>query len=282
VRAVIFGAGGMLGQALAAGLPGAGYTLAGALGRKECDIGDAAMVRGRLEALGPDVVFNPAAYTNVDGAEDHPDEAHRANAVGPENVARACAALGARMVHYSTDFVFDGERETPYDEDAAPSPQSVYARTKLEGDRRVLAACPQAYVLRVGCLYGQGGRNFPSTILRRLRAGEPVRADGDRLASPTWVVPVVAVSAALARTGAYGLFHATSDGATTWADFARFIARGAGLPEDRVQAVPYGDLPLKAARPRRAILENRRLKSLDLDTLGDWQTQARAYLATEG
>ncbi len=162
MRAVVFGAGGMLGQALVAHLPAGGHPVVGSFaGRKDGDIADAPLVAAALDRLRPEVVFNAAAWTDVDGAEDHPQEARRANAEGPEVLARACAARGIHLVHYSTDFVFDGERETPYDESIAPSPQSVYAATKLEGERRVEAACPQSFVLRVGCLYGHGGTQLP-------------------------------------------------------------------------------------------------------------------------
>jgi len=116
----------------------------------------------------------------------------------------------------------------------------------------------------VGCLYGHGGRNFPSTIVRRLRGGETIRADRDRLASPTWVREVVAVSATLAATTHFGLYHCTAQGETTWADFARLAARLVGAPEERVQSVAYAELPLKAQRPRRAILDNRALRALGL------------------
>jgi dTDP-4-dehydrorhamnose reductase len=136
-------------------------------------------------------------------------------------------------------------------------------------------------VMRVGCLYGRGGRNFPSTIARRLRAGETIKAVGDRIGSPTWVVPVVGVSAALARTEHFGLYHCTANGETTWADYARFLADALGVPATRVTAVASGALPLKAPRPRRAVLDNRMLRLRGLDTLGDWQTQAREFLASE-
>jgi dTDP-4-dehydrorhamnose reductase len=279
MRAIVFGAKGTLGQALAAHLPAAGITVVGAFGRQECSITNDPQVRRIVEQSHADVVFNAGAYTDVDGAESHGDESFLANAVGPEVLARACRDAGIRLVHYSTDFVFDGELERPYDEFDLPSPQGVYARSKLAGERLVQAATRRAFVLRVGCLYGKGGRNFPSTILRRLRAGETVRADRDRIGSPTWVVPVTAVSAALARTEHYGLYHCTANGETSWADYARFLAAELGLPEERVQALPTGALPLKAPRPRRAVLDNRMLRLRGLDTLGDWQAQARAFMA---
>jgi dTDP-4-dehydrorhamnose reductase len=281
--AVVFGAGGMLGQALVAELPALGYRLlATPRGRADGDIADRALVEELLGRLRPAVVFNAAAWTDVDGAEDRTAEARRANAEGPEVLARACGAVGARLVHYSTDFVFDGERETPYDEAVPAQPVSAYGAGKLEGEQRVQAALAESYVVRVGCLYGRGGRNFPSTVLRRLRAGETIRADDERRVSPTWVVPVAQLSARLAATPHFGLYHGTARGDTTWAAFAGFIAEAAGVAGARVEPVSGSALKLKARRPRRAVLVSARLPAVGLSPLPPWQEQARGYIAAEG
>jgi dTDP-4-dehydrorhamnose reductase len=281
MRAIVLGARGTLGQALAVFLPEHGVTVVGAYGRDQCSITDGERVRALVRQHNPDVVFNAAAFTDVDAAETRADEAYQSNAIGPELLARVCQETGAKLVHYSTDFVFDGEKARLYDEFDPPSPQGEYARSKVAGERLVAAATDRAFVMRVGCLYGRGGRNFPSTILRRLKAGETVRADRDRVGSPTWVRAVVTASAALARTDHFGLYHCTAGGETSWADYARFLAGALGLPESRVTAVPTADLPMKAPRPRRAILDNRMLRLRGLDTLGDWQAQARDFLASE-
>src|SRR5262245_50856319 len=198
--AVVLGARGLLGSALATDLARAGWEVAAAAARGECDITDRGQVRALLGRTRPAAVFNAAAYTDVDRAESEPDRVQAVNAAGAEAVAVAAAEVGAAIVHYSTDFVFDGTRARPYDERDPPSPQGRYARAKAEGDRLVAAANPRHFILRVGCLYGRGGRNFPSSIVRRLRAGETIRADRDRHGSPTWVREVGAVSAALAAT----------------------------------------------------------------------------------
>jgi dTDP-4-dehydrorhamnose reductase len=289
MRALVLGAGGTLGQALATFLPQdlgpgqGGPWLVEALGRAQCDVEDPAAVAAALDRARPDVVFNAAAYTNVDRAEDEPEAAFRANALAPEILARATAARGVKLVHYSTDFVFDGALARLYDEFDPPSPLGLYARSKVAGER-LAAAVPGArlYLLRVGCLYGRGGRNFPSTILRRLRAGETVRADRERVGSPTWVRDVVRVSAALAATDGVGLYHCTSAGETSWADFARFLCRELDLPDNRVDALPTEALPMmKAPRPRRAILDNRMLRLRGLDTMPPWQEAARAFIRAE-
>jgi dTDP-4-dehydrorhamnose reductase len=284
MKALILGANGTLGQALVAFLPGVnpGRWNIVARTRADCDLADAAAVRWTIEEVRPDVVFNAAAYTNVDRAEEEPEAAYLANALGPETVALVSAEVGAKVIHYSTDFIFDGELARPYDEFDPPSPQGTYARSKLAGEHLAAAASKRLFVLRVGCLYGRGGRNFPSTILGRLKAGETVRADRERMGSPTWVRDVVVVSAALAATDRFGLYHCTSAGETTWADYARFLAAELGLPASRIEALPSSALPMmKAPRPRRAILDNRMLRLRNLDTMPHWQAAARAFVAAE-
>jgi len=282
MKSVIFGAGGLLGSALGRRLVESGLEVVGAFGgRKEADIADAEVVGDVLARLRPEVVFNAAAYTNVDGAEDEPEAARRANAEGPEVLARACAAVDARLVHYSTDFVFDGEKATPYDEDDPPSPRGVYAETKAEGERRVLGAWPKAFVVRVGCLYGRGGRNFPSTLLSRLRKGELIRADGVRRVSPTWAGEVARLSVRLCSKDRFGIYHGTALGETSWVDFARFLAENAGIAGASIESVDGTTLKLKAPRPMRAILVSRNLPRVGLEPLPTWREQALAYLESE-
>jgi dTDP-4-dehydrorhamnose reductase len=279
--AVVLGARGTLGQALVDELPRAGWTVTPAT-RDECDVRDEAAVRALLaRAFGgqPGVLFNAAAYTDVDRAEGEGDVAFGVNALATETLARATCAAGAALLHYSTDFVFDGTLERPYDEFDPPTPQGVYARSKVAGEVLGAAATPRLFTVRVGCLYGRNGRNFPSTIVRRLRAGETVRADRERRGSPTWVRDVARVSAALARSEAYGLYHCTSQGDTSWADYARFCAAELGLPAERVEGLPTSALLMKAPRPDHAILDNRMLRARGLDTMPTWQDAARAFIA---
>jgi dTDP-4-dehydrorhamnose reductase len=279
--AVVVGAGGLVGGALCEELGRAGWRVVAAP-RSACDIRDPDAVRALCEEARPAVVFNAAAYTNVDRAEAEPDLARAVNAAGAEIVARAAARVGATVVHYSTDFVFDGEKDRPYDERDPPSPLGTYARTKAEGDARVAAATPRHFILRVGCVYGRGGRNFPSTIVRRLRAGEVLRVDAERRVSPTWVKEVAAVSVALATTSDHGLYHCTAQGETTWADFARQVAAELGLRDARIDAVSDAALALAARRPRRAVLDNRMLRLRGLDRLlSPWDQALRAYVTEE-
>jgi dTDP-4-dehydrorhamnose reductase len=281
MKAIVLGARGTLGQAMTSHLPASGVTVVSAPGRADGDITDRARMEALLVEHRPDVVFNCAGFTDVDKSELEADAAYAANALGPELLARLCEAAGAKLVHYSTDFVFDGELERPYVETDPPSPLGAYAETKVDGDARVAAANPRHFILRVGCLYGRGGRNFPSTIVRRLRAGERLRADRDRLGSPTWVRETAAVSAKLALTDHHGLYHATAHGETSWANFAQVAASILGVPSDRVEGVSSATLALKARRPRRAILDNRALRDRGLDLFSDWQDALRAFIAQE-
>ncbi len=277
--AVVLGAAGLVGRALCDALAEGGWRVV-PVARELCDIRDGAAVRAVCRDARPEVVFNAAAYTNVDRAEAEPDLARAVNADGAEVVAAAAAEAGAKIVHYSTDFVFDGEQERPYVETDPPAPLGAYGRSKAEGDRRVAAAAPRHAILRVGCLYGRGGRNFPSTVARRLEAGELLRVDAERRVSPTWVREVADVSLALAASPHRGLFHCTARGETTWADFAARMAAELGLPDARIQRVSDAGLALPARRPRRAILDNQALRRLGLDRLSDWEDALRRYAAT--
>jgi len=278
--ALVVGAKGTLGVALCHELERRGWRVT-ALGHADADIRDEAGLRALVGRLKPAAVFNAGAYTDVDRSELEPDLAHDVNARGAECVARAAAAAGAVVVHYSTDFVFDGELDRDYVEDDPPSPQGAYARSKLAGDTFVANAAPRHFILRVGCLYGHRGRNFPSSIVQRLLAGQTVRADGERLCSPTWVAEVARVSVDILGVDQYGLYHCTSQGSTTWADFAREAARLLRLPERQVEGVPTSALPMKAPRPRRAVLENRKLRERGLDTMSPWQKELAAFVERE-
>jgi dTDP-4-dehydrorhamnose reductase len=279
--ALVLGARGTLGQSLAEELPRAGWTLAAAVARAECDVRDGAAVRALVARTRPDVIFNATGYTDVDKAETEPDAAYVVNALAVQVLARVAEEAGAALLNYSTDFVFDGELERPYDEFDLPTPQGVYARSKRAGEVLAATTTKRLFTVRVGCLYGRGGRNFPSTIVRRLRAGETVRADKDRLGSPTWVREVSRVSAALARTQAFGTYHCTSQGETSWAAYAHFAAAELGLPETRVEGLPTSALPMKAPRPRRAILDNRMLRLHGLDAMSTWQDALRGFIASD-
>jgi len=250
-----------------------------ALSRVECDITDAAAVARAVAGAGAQLVINCAAYNAVDRAETDAAAAFRVNRDGAANVARAAPVV----VHYSTDFVFDGRAGRPYVETDPPGPLSKYAESKAAGDQAVRAAQPRHFILRVGNLYGRAGRGFGSTLLCRLRRGERLRADAERRVQPSWGRAVAEQTLALAQTGAFGLYHAMCRGETTWADFARELARQAGFDPDLIEPVGFDALGVAADRPRYALLENRALGALGagVDCMPDWRDALTAYLEEE-
>jgi dTDP-4-dehydrorhamnose reductase len=283
----IFGAAGLVGGALLERLGGRAM----GFDHARCDITSEEAVRAAMAHAGARVAINCAAWNAVDAAEREPERARRVNADGAAHVARAAEVV----VHFSTDFVYDGQKASPYVEEDPPRPLSAYARSKAAGDEAVRVANPRHLILRVGCLYGAGGSNFGSRLLGRLRAGERVRADGERRVQPTWAGALATQVETLLPTGdepntttattaapsGWGTFHAMCHGDTTWADFAREMARLAGCAPSLVEAVAADALGLPAPRPRQAVLENRALAARGLDRMPDWRAALAGYLTTQ-
>jgi dTDP-4-dehydrorhamnose reductase len=256
----------------------AGISPVVAYSRAELDIADFDAVMARVGADKPDVIINCAAYNKVDQAEDEPQDALRANAFGVRVLARAAAEVGATLVHYSTDFVFDGTATRPYVEQDAPNPKSVYAQSKLVGEWFALEA-PRAFVLRVESLFG--GANAKSSIDRIAHAianGEEARVFSDRTVSPSYVVDVAMATDALVERGEPGLYHCVGTGHGTWLDVGREIARIMGKErEARLTPMSVADVSLRAPRPQFAALSNEKLnRTVPMPT---WQDALRRHLS---
>ncbi|HEX2682063.1 MAG TPA: NAD(P)-dependent oxidoreductase, partial [Candidatus Dormibacteraeota bacterium] len=194
----------------------------------DASITDAAAIETVVAARRPEVVFNCAAYNAVDRAESEPDAAFAANAEGPANIALACRRHGAALVHFSTNFVFDGASPEPYLESDEPSPQSTYARSKLEGERRVLETGSHVLVVRTAAVFG-GPRSFPARILERARAGEGLRVVSDQTVNPTYARDLAVAALDLAERGFAGIVHAVADGCCAWDELARVTLGEAGV-----------------------------------------------------
>ena len=279
-RVLILGANGLLGSATTVAARDALHAVHG-VDLPAIDIRRLLHVSDVLADVLPDLVVNCAAMTDVDGCERDPDQAFAVNAVGAENVARAAEELGVPLVHISTDFVFDGTAGRRYDESDAPCPQSVYGRSKLEGEERVLRTCSRSFVVRSGYLYGRGGRNFGSTLVDRLRRGETIRADRSRRVAPTWVRPLAETILHIARTTNYGVWHAGCEGETTWFDFAQAVARTLDV-RATIEEADTGSLQLLAPRPPCSLLDNRRLREAGLPPMPRWDAALSGFLADEG
>ena len=275
MKTVVLGAGGLLGRHVVAELGGAEVV---ALPRAACDIADAAAVRERI--AGADLVINCAAFTNVDGAEKDEEGAWRGNALGAENVARAAAAQGARLVHVSTDFVFDGAQPEPYDEFARPNPQSIYARSKFAGEELARAATRELFVVRVQGLYGAGGANFSSKLRQLVLDKKPLKLDGERRVQPTWARAAARQILALAGTDAYGTYHVSCKGEATWAAFAARLAERLGVTP-RWKVVRSDELGAPAKRPPNCLFRHRMLELRGLDRMPSWEQAQDDYLAEE-
>jgi dTDP-4-dehydrorhamnose reductase len=246
-----------------------------ALGRDQLDITRENDVARALRDA--DAVINCAAYTNVDGAESHTEEAFAANVTGAANLARAAKERGALFMHLSTDFVFDGAKPAPYDERDRPNPQSAYARSKYEGERAVLEVGGRASVVRVQGLYGDGGRNFSSKLRELIAARKPLKLDNERRVQPTWARAAARQLLRLVEAQATGIFHVSCKGAATWAEFARHVAERLGVAPNW-EEVPTAALAAPAARPPNCLFDHRALAVAGLDVMPDWRAALDEYL----
>lgn len=264
---VVLGKNGLLGRNVLAEL-GSGAV---GLGRAECDLTDERQLRAALARA--ELVINCAAFTNVDGAERDPDGAHRVNVSGVENLVRAAAQ--ALLVHVSTDFVFDGAQRDPYDEEARPNPQSIYARTKWLGEEAARAH-PRLILVRVQALYGDGGGNFASKLRQLVLDGKPLKLDGERRVQPTWARWAARTIVRLSQLGAVGTFHVSAGGETTWAEFTARLADKLGAPKNWA-VVRSDELEAPAKRPPNCTFAHRGLERLGLP-VPSWQQLQDDYL----
>lgn len=286
MKVLVTGASGQVGRALLATAPkdvqAVGFT------RAELDIGNAAQVSELVRKHAPDAIVNAAAYTAVDRAETEQDAARSGNETGPRNIALAAREAGAgstrtRLLHFSTDFVFDGNSSTPYTPDAPTNPLSVYGRTKLAGERAVLEAMPDAIVVRTAWVYAAQGKNFVLTMLRLMKEKGAVNVVADQVGTPTSATSLARAAWHLLGTpGVRGIHHWTDGGVASWYDFAVAIAEEAhaiGLLEQlpKVSAIRTIDFPTPARRPSYSVLDKSAEKSLGL-VPDHWRQSLRAVL----
>jgi dTDP-4-dehydrorhamnose reductase len=277
MRYLIAGGHGMLGHDLVRVLDGREVT---ALGRAELDITDDAAVRRIVP--GHDVVINAAAYTRVDDAESHEDEAHAINATGAGLLAAAAADAGARFVQISTDYVFDGAATSPYPEDAPRDPQGAYGRTKAEGERLVLEVHPGAHLVRTAWLYGAHGPNFARTMLRLAGERDTLTVVADQVGQPTWTLDLAnAIVRLLDADLPAGIYHGTNAGQASWFEFARAIFAVSGLDPERVHPIDSATYPVPAPRPAYSVLGHDAWRRAGLAEPRDWR-EARSAAAAEG
>jgi len=251
MKVLVTGSGGQLGRELAENLPERGHEVV-ALSRSELDITDFAAVERAVEAHSPDLVMNAAAYTNVDGCETETGTAYAANALGPRNIAQVCERRGCELLHVSTNYVFDGTLDRPYEPFDLPNPVSAYGLVKLAGEEYVKHLSTRWYVARSAGIYGQG-HNFVRTMLRLAKERDTLKVKDDEFVSPTYARDLAEGLIEVAESGLYGLYHVTNSGSCSWYEFAREMFALAGI-EVEVVPVPNSEYPLPAARPANGVL----------------------------
>lgn len=278
MRIFVTGAAGQLGAVIVRQFQEAGDVVTAAT-RQVLDLRRHADVMAAVGGARPDVIVNCAAYNDVDGAEDAIQQAFETNAFAVRSLARAAREAGAALVHYSTDFVFDGETDRPYTEEDRPRPQSVYASSKLVGEW-FAADVPRHYVLRVESLFGgPAARSSIDRILDALAGGREARVFVDRVVSPSYVEDVAAATRRLLAAGApAGLYHCVNGGHTTWYELGRELARLSGADEARLVPVPVAAVTLRARRPRYAALSNAKLAAAGV-AMPPWEDAVARYVA---
>lgn len=258
------------------------------LGRDQLDLAQPEQIRQQVQRLRPDLIINAAAHTAVDQAESEPDIAFAINAIGPGILAEEALALDVPLIHYSTDYVFDGSKPQPYTEDDEPNPLGVYGKSKLAGERAISAVNGKHLILRTSWVYSTHGRNFLLTMQRLLQEKPELRIVADQIGAPTWAGTIAGSTRALIErwqsgdAGAWGTYHLTAQGETSWFGFAQAIGealREQGKPCANLLPIPSSDYPTPAARPLNSRLDCRRLQQEWGVSQPDWQTALRECLA---
>lgn len=241
------------------------------------DIADKGEVRELLHKVRPALVINASAYTDVDGCEDDVDLAYTVNAKGPENIAFACKEFRAKLVHISTDYVFDGETTIPYKETDLPSASGMYGKSKLAGEIFVSQALKERYILRTALLYGINRENFVSKILTKLKNNEKVTVPDDMCGSPTWTMELARMIKGIYRTHKFGTYHAVNTGYCSRYEWALKIAELSGIAAD-IQPIKSDTLKTKAKRPLFSSLDNAKIRALVPGILS-WEDGLKGFLA---
>jgi len=243
-----------------------------ALDKSQCDITNFDQVRS--EIIDVDVVINCAAYTAVDDAETNRDLAFKINAQGPKNLAIRCSEIGAKLVHFSTDYVFSGDTNSAYQENDEPSPKSVYGKSKFAGELEVRQNLPnEYYIIRTAWLYGKNGKHFGKTILNLAKSNVNLNVVDDQIGQPTWTMDLAKKTVEIVTKSApSGIYNGTSEGQVSWFEYAQNIFELAGLNKDRIHPVKSDSFPRPAPRPHFSVLGHESFKASRIEPIRHWRT----------
>lgn len=284
MKVAVIGASGQLGNDVSAAFVSTGHNVS-SLDHSLIEVSSLDSVQASLGQIQPDLIVNTAAFHHVEKCEADPSQAFAINAAGARDVAMVAESLGAKLIHVSTDYVFDGKTQTPYTEEALPAPLNVYGNTKLSGEMFVRSMSSRHFVVRVSAIYGsnpcraKGGLNFVELMLKLSREREEIRVVDDEFVSPTPTSEIAGQLVALSQTSEYGLYHATAEGSCSWYEFARAVFELSGS-KIRLERARPGEFPAKVARPKYSVLENRALKRRSLNVFTNWEQGLATYLTS--
>lgn len=244
----------------------------------EVDITRAEQCAAAVEEFRPEVIINAAAFTRVDDCETNPPKAFLVNGDGAGNLAMSAAAFGSSLVHYSTDYVFDGFKTDAYLEEDVPNPQSVYGKSKLAGENLIRKHCPSHLILRTSWLFGRNGLNFVRTIVTAAKQGTPLRVVNDQKGSPTFSRDLARHTRILIEANCRGIYHLTNSGSCTWFELAERAVEWAGIRGISITPVSTSEFPRAAPRPAYSVLANARLEREGFPLMRPWQEAAREYV----
>lgn len=230
-----------------------------------------------IKSFNPDIIINPAAYTNVDGCESNEEAAFKANAIGARNLAIAAEEVNAKLIHISTDYVFGGNGTTPYTEYDLPSPVSVYGKTKLAGENYIKEFCSRYFIVRTAWLYGYNGKNFVKTIINAAKEKDHLDVVDDQRGNPTNAEDLAYHILKIALTEEYGVYHCTGTSECSWYDFAKKIVEYAGI-NCTVKPIASNELTRKAKRPAYSSLDNMMLRCTVGDEMREWQEALKMFI----
>ena len=260
---------------------------------KECDLAQSAMIDALLDRVKPDIIVNPAAYTAVDKAESEPTVAHAINAQAPKTLARQASRRNIPIIHFSTDYIFDGTKEESYVEDDTPNPKSVYGKTKWLGEEAVRQNAAKHVILRTSWVFGAHGVNFLKTMLKLSKERDKMSIVSDQIGAPTSARMLAEVTAEIVKQllqefsyRKYGTYHLVADGETSWYGYAKYVVEQANalgmetkLTPKNIKAIKTKDFPLRAARPANSRLDTAKVKETFGVTLPTWQSEVDLVLS---